>query len=358
MSEGDKPDESQKTEEPTQKKLDDARQKGQVPLSREVNNWLMLVAATVVIVSMGPTVMSRLKEHLKQFIEKAEQMPPLPGGITILFGEGIGTTALILAMPLLFFVITAIAGPLLQVGVLFTAEQIKPKLSKISPASGAKRLFSKKSLMEFAKGILKLTVIGVVGFILLRPFFAQIEHLIGLPLNLVMEELMVLFIRLMIGVLIVMAIVAIIDLVFQRKQHYEEMRMTKQEVKDQYKQSEGDPEIKAKLRQLRQQRAQQRMMQNVPRADVIITNPTHYSIALEYKTDEMDAPVCVAKGIEETALRIRELAKEHDIPLYENRPLARTLYDTVDIDEMIPSEHYKAVAEIISYVFRLKGALN
>lgn len=173
-----------------------------------------------------------------------------------------------------------------------------------------------------------------------------------------MEELQTLFIRMMTGVLIVLLIIAIIDLVFQRTQHHKQMRMTRQEVKDEYRQSEGDPHVKARLRQLRAERARQRMMQAVPEADVVITNPTHYSIALKYDPEEMDAPLCVAKGVDEVALRIREVAKEHDVTLYENIPLARALFDTVEVEETIPMEHYKAVAEVISYVFKMRGNLH
>lgn len=215
-----------------------------------------------------------------------------------------------------------------------------------------------RSLMEFAKGLLKLAIIGVVGVIIIYPYFDKFEHFIGLPIPLLMGELKSLVVSLMIGVLIVLVVVAVIDLVYQRHEHAKKMRMTKQEVKDEYKQTEGDPHVKARLRQLRSEKARQRMMQAVPSADVVITNPTHYSIALKYDPETMEAPLCVAKGIDEIALRIREVAKQHDIILYENRPLARTLYDTVEIDETIPVEQYQAVAEVISFVFKQKGKLH
>ena len=219
-------------------------------------------------------------------------------------------------------------------------------------------MFSLRSLMELSKGSLKILVVGGVGAILLAPYFDRLEHVVGLPLPVFLEELQMLVVRLMMGVLVVMLVVAVIDLVYQRNEHYKKMRMTKQELKDEYKQTEGDPHVKSKLRQLRSERARQRMMQAVPEADVVITNPTHYSIALKYDPATMEAPVCLAKGVDEVALRIREVAKEHDIVLYEDVPLARTLYDVVDLDETIPYEHFKAVAEVISYVFRLKGKLN
>jgi flagellar biosynthetic protein FlhB len=172
-----------------------------------------------------------------------------------------------------------------------------------------------------------------------------------------LDELYALVMRLLTGMLVVLLVIAIADVVYQRMEHYKKMRMTKQEVKDEYRQSEGDPHVRARLRQLRAEKARQRMMQAVPQADVVITNPTHYAIALKYKPEEMDAPVCVAKGTDEVALRIREIAKEHDIVIYEAPPLARVLFDVVELDEMVPAEHYKAVAEVISYVFKLKGRM-
>jgi flagellar biosynthetic protein FlhB len=254
--------------------------------------------------------------------------------------------------------IAAFMSPFLQIGPLFAPEIIKPDFSKVSPMQGFKRLFSMRSIMEFVKGILKIGIIGFVGFLLLKPFYGSIDHMVGLPVPMMMGEMQSLVLRLMSGILVVLLVVAVVDLVYQRFEHHKKMRMTKQELKDEYKQTEGDPHVRAKLRQLRQEKARTRMMQAVPEADVVITNPTHYSLALKYDPDEMDAPVLVAKGVDDVAMRIREVAKEHDIPLYENKPLARAMYDTVELDEMVPEKHYKAVAEVISYVFQLKGKLG
>lgn len=358
MAEGEQADDSQKTEDPTPKRLEEARKKGQVAISREINNWIMLLAATILIGAMGSSVLSRLQFHLKSYIEHAHDMPQVPGGFSIALGASFWKILGILALPLIVLMAAAFLGPFLQVGPLFAPEIIKPDISKISPMQGFKRLFSSRALMEFAKGIVKIGIIGVVGVVLLSPFFGQVEHMVGLPMPAVLHEAKDLVIRMLIGVLVVLIVVAVIDTLYQRTQHMKKMRMTKQEMKDEYKQTEGDPHVKAKLRQLRTERARQRMMQNVPRADVVITNPTHFSVALQYKPDEMEAPVCVAKGVDQIALRIREIAKENDIVIYENPPLARVLYDTVEIDEAVPPEHYKAVAEVISYVFKLKGKLH
>lgn len=357
MAEGEQ-DDTQKTEEPTQKRIEEARKKGQVAISREVNNWIMLLAATILIGTAAPGLMKNLQQHMRAYIEHAHDMPQVPGGFSIILGDSFRDVVGFLALPLIVLMAAAFLGPFLQVGPLFAPEIIRMDLSKISPMAGMKRLFSLKALMEFVKGLMKLALVTVVGIILIRPYFGQIEHMVGLPIPLILSEMKTLVMRLMIGILVALAVVAALDLVFQRNQHHKKMRMTKQELKDEYKQAEGDPQVKAKLRQLRAQRARARMMQAVPQADVVITNPTHYSIALKYKPDEMEAPVCVAKGVDAVALRIREIAREHNVVIYESPPLARVLYDTIDIDDTVPEEHYKAVAEVISYVFKLKGRLN
>lgn len=353
MAEGE--DDSQKTEEPTPKKMQEARKKGQVALSREVNNWVMLLAGTIVIATLGAPTLGKIKDILVFYIAQAHQIPYGPGGVEFALGEGITRTMIVLAMPIIALMLAAFLAPFIQIGPIFSGESIKPDPSKISIIKGFSRLFSKRSLMEFVKGILKIVVVGTVGFIVIEPYFHDLEHVIALPMPMFMKEMQELIVRMMIGMLTVLLVIAVIDLVYQRMEHAKKMRMTKQELKDEYKQTEGDPHIKSKLRQLRTERARQRMMQNVPKADVVITNPTHYSIALQYDPKEMEAPVCIAKGVDAVALRIREVAKEHDIILFENKPLAQALYKVVDIDEAIPYEHFKAVAEIISYVFKTKG---
>ena len=358
MSDSGQEDDTQKTEEPTPKKLQESRKKGQVALSREVNNWVMLFAATIVVLAIGPSAMTALTQYMSGFIERAHLMPSAPAGIGVILGDAFWSVLKIMVLPLILLMLAAFLSPFIQIGPLFAPEIIKPDFSKISPAKGFGRLFSMRSLMEFVKGILKLGIIGFVGVLLLMPFYDAVGHMIGLPIATMMEEMQSLVLRLMTGILVVLMVVAVVDLVYQRYEHMKKMKMSKQELKDEYKQTEGDPHVRAKLRQLRQEKARSRMMQAVPEADVIITNPTHYSLALKYKPDEMDVPILIAKGMDDVAMRIREVAKENDIPFFENRPLARALYDTVEVDEVIPPEHYKAVAEVISYIFQLKGKLG
>ncbi|NCC22490.1 MAG: flagellar biosynthesis protein FlhB [Alphaproteobacteria bacterium] len=353
----DESDDAEKTEEPTPKKLEESRKKGQVALSRELNNWLMLLTGTLVVLIIGPGVLRRLKEHMAIYIEHAAQLPGAPGGLSQVLGESFVDILVIFFLPLAIFMLVAFLGPFLQIGPLFSAETVKPDISKISPIKGFKRLFSTRSLVEFVKGIFKIAVIGAVGVVVLMPFYGAVEHLVGMHMAQVLYELKMLVARLMTGVLVVLLLIAIADVLYQRYEHYKKMRMSKQELKDEYKQSEGDPHVKARLRQLRRERARARMMQAVPEADVVITNPTHFAVALKYKPQEMNAPVCVAKGQDLIAQKIREIAKEHKIEIVENPPLARSLHKMVEIDQEIPGDLYQAVAEVISYVFRKQGKL-
>lgn len=355
MAEGEDNEDSQKTEEPTAKKLEEARKRGQVAMSRELNSWLMLLAAAILLGTMAPGMMKELAVLMSSFIEHSHDIRATPSGMHYALHDSFWAVVKIMAMPLLLLMGMAALAPFVQIGPLFAPQVIKPDLSKLSPVKGWSRLFSMRSIMEFVKGLIKICIIGAVCIMIVKPYFGQMEHMVGLPIPLLLVELMDLTMKMMIGIVVVMMVIAALDVFYQRFEHHKKMRMTKQEVRDEYKQAEGDPHVKAKLRQIRGERARKRMMQNVPRADVIITNPTHFSIALRYDPNEMDAPQCIAKGVNELALRIREVAKEHNIEIYESPPLARALYDVMDVDDYIPAEHFKAVAEIISFVFKKQG---
>jgi flagellar biosynthetic protein FlhB len=307
---------------------------------------------------MGGTMMTDFAVLFKEIVLNSFQLHGASGGLGNVLSEITKEVGTILIVPILFFIVMAVMGPLAQVGPMFSPKAIQPKLSKISLSEGFQRLFSMRSIFEFIKGVLKIFIIGTVSVVLLYPYFDNIDHFIGLPIPYMMNEFRVILFRLMAGILVVLFILAVIDLLYQRMEHMKKMRMSRKDIKDEHRQSDGDPHMKAKLRQLRMQKAQTRMIQSVPTADVIITNPTHFAIALKYDGDTMDAPVCVAKGMDDVALNIREVAKENDVQIIENKPLARALYDTVEIDETIPLEHYEAVAEVISYVFKLKGKMG
>ncbi|PPR56410.1 MAG: hypothetical protein CFH10_02320, partial [Alphaproteobacteria bacterium MarineAlpha4_Bin2] len=290
-----------------------------------------------------------------QFVERPHTIEFDSGNMQNVLSDLLLDFLKILAMPFILFIVVAVGAGILQNGVAFSPKAIEPKFEKFNPINGAKRIFSGKQFVEFVKGILKIAIVGSIAAVPLLPTFKHIDVLPTYDLALLPEQLLELVIILFTGVLAVMLVIAVIDLIYQRWEHNRSLRMTKQEVKDEQKTTEGDPTAKQRLRKVRMERAQRRMMQAVPDADVVVTNPTHFAVAMKYEPETMSAPIVVAKGQDLVALKIREIAEDNDITIMENKPLAQALYFGVDIDEEVPEEHYKAVAEIISYVWNLKG---
>jgi flagellar biosynthesis protein FlhB len=235
---------------------------------------------------------------------------------------------------------------------------MKPNLNKLNPLPAFTRLFSMQNGLELIKGLVKMAVVGIVCFIILKPMMISVEHYAGMPMEVLLTEIQYLVVKLFLWVTIIIFFLAAGDFLYQRFQYAKKMRMSKHDQKEEYKQQEGDPIVKGRLRQMRFDKARRRMMQAVPKADVVVTNPTHFAVALKYDQSANSAPVVLAKGADAVAAKIREIAKENNIPLVENPPLARALYATVEIDQEIPPEHYKAMAEVISYVFKLKNRLG
>lgn len=346
-------DDAEKTEEPSARKLQQARSKGQVLSSREVNNFAVLLGGAIVFGIVAPFTAMNIVRSVTAFIERPEAIDLSGGGADTLM-ETLFGVAFAVAPAIGVLLVLAVLGAFMQTGWLLAPESLQPKFERISPMAGLKRLFSLKSIIELVKGVLKMAVVGIVAYIAIAPELDRMEIMVQMdPLELLGETHWVI-IRMFIGVLIVMAVIAVADYAYQRYEFMSQMRMTKQEVRDEHKQTEGDPHIKGRLRQLRMQRARARMMAAVPSATVVVTNPTHYAVALKYEMEKMTAPRVVAKGVDAVALRIREVAKENEVPIVENRPLARALYDGVELDQEIPEEHYKAVAEVISYVYKLR----
>jgi flagellar biosynthetic protein FlhB len=348
-------DESQKTEEPTARRLEEARKRGQVIYSKEVSNWLMLLATTILVVAAGPGIMAELRDTLMQLLSSVGTLPADGPGLGQLLSGLFWRVVGIVALPFVTLAAVGVIAAFIQTGPIFTLDPLKPDISKISLIGGFGRLFSLRSVMELVKGIAKLVIVSAAALFVLMPYFGGIEHFVGQDLSAALLDLRTLFLKMMVAVLTVLFLVAVLDYLYQRHDFLSKLRMSKQEIREEFKQTEGDPHIKARLRDLRQRKARQRMMQAVPEADVVITNPTHYAVALKYDTKQMDAPQMVAKGADLIAQRIREVAQENKVPIVENPPLARALYDSMEIEQTIPQEHYKAVAEVISYVFRLKG---
>ncbi len=347
-------DKSQKTEEPTQKKLEDARKKGQVASSREVNHWFMILGITTWLLLFVPSTMRDIKLALVPFVEVPHAMNTDIGQLRLILVDLLADLGLALLLPIGLLVVAAVGGGLVQNGLVIAAERIQPRLERISLVSGVKRLFSLKAIMEFLKGVLKLAVVGTVATLLILPAFDNLPTMPALEIPDVMAFIHHLAQRMLVGVLAVVSIIAVLDFLYQKYEFRKTMRMSRHELREEFKQTEGDPMIKSRLRQIRMERARRRMMAAVPEADVVVTNPTHFAVALKYEPAEMAAPRVVAKGVDSLARRIREIAEEHDVVVVENPPLAQALYAGAEIDEEIPEEHYRAVAEIIGYVFRLK----
>ena len=352
----DEPDNTEKTEDPTQKRLDEALKRGDVVKSQEVNTWFVIAGATLVLMAFSGGMSSELTTTMRGLLANAHNISMDGPALPRLF-EKIGVELIAaVAIPFLLLMLAALGGNLIQHKLVWSLEVLAPKLSKISPAAGFKRLFSAQALANFAKGLVKLVLIGSVLTALMWPERARIMALERADPVAVLPLAQSLALKLLGAVVAIMAVVAIADYLFQYRQWYEKQKMSLRELKEEFRQSEGDPVIRGKMRQMRQTRQRRRMIAAVPKATVVITNPTHYAIALQYERG-MDAPVCVAKGVDAVALKIREVAAEHSIPVVENPPLARALHATVEVDQAIPIEHYKAVAEVIGYVMRLRRAV-
>jgi flagellar biosynthetic protein FlhB len=349
----DESDDTEKTEDPTQKRLDDAIERGDVVKSQEVNTWFVIAGATLVLSTFAGSVGGGFEMPLRNLIANSWQIRTDGPGLLALAVQIEYVLVAALGVPLLMLVLAAVAGNIVQHRFVWSGEALKPKLSKISVVSGAKRIFGKQAAANFAKGLFKVLALGAVMTAVLWPERSRLDAMVRLDPNAILGTTRTLTLQLLGAVVGMLALVAIADYLLQYRQWFERQKMSLREIKEEFKQSEGDPHIKARIRQLRAVRMKKRMMAAVPKASVIITNPTHYSVALSYERG-MSAPVCVAKGMDNIALKIREVAREHDIPIVENVPLARALYATVKVDDEIPAEHYHAVAEIIGYVMGLK----
>jgi flagellar biosynthetic protein FlhB len=353
----DEGDTSDKTEDPTQKRLDDALERGDVVKSQEINTWFIIAGGTLVMSTFGGSIGSGLLMPMRNLIANSWMIRTDGPGLLQLASRLEFTVIAALGVPMLLLALAAIAGNMMQHRLVWSGESLKPKLNKISPGAGAKRIFGKQAAANFLKGLFKVVALGAVMTAILWPERHRLEAMVRFDPAALLGVTGSLTIHLLGTVVAVLAIVAIADYLFQYRTWYERQKMSLQEIKEEFKQSEGDPHIKARLRQLRAARMKRRMMAAVPKASVIITNPTHYSVALQYERG-MAAPLCLAKGADNIAFKIREVAREHDIPIVENVALARALYATVEIDEEIPVEHYHAVAEVIGYVMGLKRSLS
>ena len=346
-----------KTEKATPKKKSDARKKGQVFQSREMSAALVLIIMIVTLKALGSNLYSQITLYMKNaFSEYVKLTGQFDLNMVMkLFIEALIVLAKTVLPLLIVAALSAVIIGYAQVGYLFTFETLKVKGNRINPLSGFKRIFSVRSLVELLKSIIKIVIVVWVAYSYLKSKTNEVIALMDADLFSILAFIGDATFNVGIKISFAMVILGFADFLYQKFDYEKNLRMTKQEVKDEYKQTEGNPEIKGKIKQKQRQMSMKRMMQDVPKADVVITNPTHFAVAIKYDLEKATAPFVLAKGQDYIALRIKQIATENKVQLVENKPLARTLYSTVDIGETIPPELYQAVAEILAFVYKLKN---
>ena len=343
----------ERTEQATSKRRDDFRKKGQVAQSKEINTAALLTVSILLWYYYGPQFWSKLTWMTKHVLEQAGTYEVTPQSVIGMLGFALGNGAMLLAPMFLMVLVVGFLASYLQIGWLFTTQPLMPDLSKLDPIKGAGRFISKRSFVELLKSLAKVILVGYVAYKTVFNEFENALYLVDMDVINTLYYVGNVALSVLIKSCGVMLLLAIIDFMFVRWEMEEKMKMTKQEQKEEFKESDGDPQLKARVRALQQEMARNRMMAEVPTADVVITNPTHLSIAIKYEQGKTDAPVVIAKGADHIAMKIRELAKENNVPLVENVAVARALYK-VDIGGVVPEQMFKAVAEILAYVYSLK----
>lgn len=344
----------EKTEKATPKKRQDARKKGQVAKSQDISTAFILFFAFILLMVLGGSLKDQMLSMIKVTLNEYMLWDLTEANIHKMFVDFTIRALYFVAPIMLMVAIIGVAANFMQFGFLFSAEAIQFKLEKINPITGAKRIFSIRAIVELFKSILKIAVVGTGAFAVLYMHFDEVLTLSQKSVATSLTLIGKVTIQMGLVVSILLIVLAALDFAYQKFEHEKNLRMSKQDIKDEYKTTEGDPKIKSKIKEKQRQMAMQRMMQEIPKADVVITNPTHYAVVLKYDEEKADAPIVVAKGVDYVALKIKQIAKSHDITTIENRPLARGLYAQADIGDVIPEQFFKAVAEILAYVYRLK----
>ncbi len=345
----------EKTEKATPKKREDARKKGQVLKSQDVTSALVLLSVFLFLFFASGYMRERIFAFMTEFFTDYFSADVFTiDGMSSVFTEVIAEMAILLLPVMAVAAFAGIAGNFLQFGLLFTAEPLKPDFKKLDPIKGFKRIFSVRALIEFLKSILKISLIGAVTVLVIWQNLDQV-----LALSFQNPAAVLVTVGKLAGIMgiaasFVLLGIAVVDYAYQKYDYEKNLKMSKQDIKDEYKKSEGDPLIKSRIRQRQREMAMRRMMSEVPKADVVITNPTHFAIALKYDETQADAPVVLAKGMDFVAQKIKMIAAEHKVEMVENRPLARAMYDQVEIGDRVPEEFFKAVAEILAYVYRIR----
>ena len=349
-------DSGEKTEDATGHKLNQAREKGQVPKSMEVNAAVVLLAAAAALFMLGPTGWDRLAGVFRHFVWRANEFSGTPGELVDVVRLAL-KEILILVVPFALVVLVAsLAVNVWQLGgFLASGEPLAFKFERLNFIAGFGRMFKLKTLVECVKSVLKMTAIFLVGYLVARDHLDDFVLMVDMAPVAIATLVLKIALEIFIKTTLLLLVLAALDYGYQRCQFMQDMRMTKQEVKDEYKQIEGDPIVKNRIRQAQREASKKRQLNDVPKADVVVANPTHFAVALMYDRTKAPAPVVVAKGQDLMAQRIKEIAKDSGVPVVENKPLAQALYRAVEVGQMIPVEFYKAVAEIINYIYRVKG---
>jgi flagellar biosynthesis protein FlhB len=345
----------ERTEQATPRRRQKAREEGKVARSVELNSAVILCLGAATLYFMGPLLVSQLKDYMVFTFSEAPKMNPSFDTLVSLFSSRVLTFFFLLGPILLILSLVAYGINVMQVGFMFTGKPLEPKLDKLNIANGIKKMFSARSLMELIRDTLKLLVIGFVGY---KAITSQLDSFFLLSDNSVAVFAgamgkMALKTSLQIG--IVMLVIALLDYAYQKYDFEKSIKMSRQEIQDEYKDTEGSPQIKARVRQIQREISRKRMMQEIPKADVVVTNPTHLAVALKYRPDEMEAPMVVAKGERLIAEKIKQIARDAGVPVVENQPLARALFSMCEIGSYVPAKLFRAVAEVLAYVYRLKG---
>ncbi|MCA3700293.1 MAG: flagellar biosynthesis protein FlhB [Brevundimonas sp.] len=343
-------DSASKTEEPTGRKLEQAREKGDVPKTPDLPQLAVFAAVAAVLAFAGGLLSRQLLLNLLPFIENPDGMDLSPAGAAALGWELGGAMFPMLVIVTGAAIVAGVLGQVLQTGLMWSPSILEFKPSKLSPIQGFQRLFGVDALIQFFKSLLKLIAVGAIGFFVLRPHWNELQQLPSVDVLALLPMTLGILKTLVLMVCSFLAVITALDWLIQRQRFMVRQRMTREEVKEEFKQTDGDPHVKARQRAIQMQRSRQRMMASVPNATVVVMNPTHYAVALSYEEGDAAAPTCVAKGLDALALRIRAVAEEAGVPVVEDPPLARALYAAVEIDEQIPIAQYEAVAKVIGFV--------
>ena len=344
----------ERTEQPTPRRLQQAREKGQTPTSRELNTMLMMLIAGTSIMFIGPGIvkdfLQMFKQHLNVSRENIFDITAMP----VMLESAIIDALITLSPFFVLMILAAIAGPLMMGGVTFSTQALSFKWDKLNPITGLGRVFSKKGLVELLKALIKFLIIGTTAILFL---YTKTDVYLGLgsePLSQALSHMADLLIWSFLAISSVLVFIALIDVPFQIFDYTQQLKMTFQEIRDENKDTEGNPDVKGRIKNTQREIAQRRMMADVPKADVIITNPEHYSVAIKYDQENMAAPIVVAKGVDAVAMHIRMIAREHEVPILQAPPLARALHHTTEINDEIPASLYLAVAQVLAYIFKLR----